>query len=231
MFICQTVTVGILDPGLMQVRESKTVLAVSAPRGRPRNPEIEVRIFDAALALFGSQGWLGFNLEGVARGARVSKDALYRRWKTRESLLQDALHQRWDWVATIDAGEVRSDLYELGARTFSAFSGPYGEVALQLRVDARRFPEVNAFAEPYREWMVAQGRGIVRRAIQRGDLPREVNPGVIMDLLVGGITNHILSTPPRLKAAMVERGPIFVRSIVDLVLAGVLSQGSSSAAL
>ncbi|MDO7841761.1 TetR/AcrR family transcriptional regulator [Sphingomonas immobilis] len=176
---------------------------------------------DAALVLYGRQGWLGFSLDGVARGARVSKDALYRRWKTREALLQDALHQRWDWVATINEGNVRSDLLELGARTFDTFAGPYGEVALQLRADARRFSEVRSFAEPYRELMVHQGRGIVRLAIQRGDLPSFANPGIIMDLLVGGIINHIISTPRRLRDAMLAGGPVFVRTMVDLVLAGV----------
>lgn len=205
------------------MQETPTEIGQTPPsgRGRPRDPQIETRICDAALALYGRQGWLGFSLDGVARGARVSKDAMYRRWKTREALLQDALHRRWDWVATIDEGDIRSDLLKLGARTFDTFAGPYGEVALQLRADARRFSEVRAFAEPYRELMVHQGRGIVRLAIERGDLPRAANPGMIMDLLVGSIINHIISTPLRLRDPMIESGPHFVRSIVDLILAGV----------
>jgi AcrR family transcriptional regulator len=214
-------TVGISIEGTMQETRTEIGDTPPAPRGRPRDPQIETRIFDAALTLYSRQGWLGFSLDGVARGARVSKDAMYRRWKTREALMQDALHQRWDWVATIDEGDVRRDLLELGARTFDTFAGPYGEVALQLRADARRFSEVRAFAEPYRELMVHQGRGIVRLAIQRGDLPPAANPGMIMDLLVGSIINHIVSTPRRLREAMIEDGPHFVRTVIDLVLAGV----------
>jgi hypothetical protein len=42
-----------------------------------------------------------------------------------------------------------------------------------------------------------------------------------MDLLIGAVINHIVSTPPRLRAAMIERGPGFVRQLVDIVLAGV----------
>ncbi len=193
----------------------------AAGRGRPRDPDIEARILDAALALYGTQGWLGFSLDAVARGAKVSKDALYRRWRTRESLLQDALHRRWDWVAAIDEGTIRADLLRLGTRTFDTFAGSYGEVALQLRADARRFPELRALAEPYREVMVQQGRGIVRRAIQRGDLPAAVNPGLIMDLLVGGIVNHIISTPRRLRAPMLANREIFVLTMTQVVLAGV----------
>ncbi|MFZ4746067.1 MAG: TetR/AcrR family transcriptional regulator [Sphingomonas sp.] len=190
-------------------------------RGRPRDPAIEARILDAALALYARQGWLGFNLDAVARDGGVSKDALYRRWKSRDALLQDALRTRWDWVATIDEGNVRSDLLELAARTFDTFAGTYGEVALQLRADARRFPEVNAFAEPYRELMVRQGRDIVRRAIANGELSRTINPGLLMDLLIGGITNHIVSTPRRLRAAMIDNRSAFIHTIVDAVMVGV----------
>ena len=205
----------------MQEIESSGEQARPAGRGRPRDPAIEARIFDAALLLYGRQGWLGFSLDAVARGARVSKDAMYRRWKSRDTLLQDALYRRWDWVSTIDAGNVRDDLLALGARTFDTFAGPYGDVALQLRADARHFAEVRAFADPYRELMVRHGRAIVRRAIRRGDLPPAANPGLIMDLLVGSITNHVISTPRRLHETMIAGGPVFVATMVELVLAGV----------
>ncbi len=154
----------------------------------------------------------------MARGGRISNDALYRRWNTRETLLQDALHKRWDCVAAIDAGTIEADLPRLAARTFDTFAGPYGEVALQLRSDARRFPKLRALANPYRELMVRQGRGIVRRAIERGELPPAANPGVIMDLLIGGIINHIVSMPGRLRAAMLENRDAFVSTMVTVVL-------------
>ncbi|KMS58193.1 TetR family transcriptional regulator [Sphingobium cupriresistens LL01] len=196
-------------------------------RGRPRNPAIEARIMDAALLLYGRMGWQGFNLEGVARGANVSKDALYRRWKTREALLESALMQRFDWIITIDNGNIRDDLLALATRTFDVFSGTYGEVALQLRTDARRFPDVRAFAAPYREMMVLQGRGIVRRALDRGELPAEAKPGLIMDLLIGGITNHIVSTPSHLRDRMLANANIFLKAMVDVVLLGAQLLGKS----
>ena len=204
-----------------QMQDIPTQPPAPPSRGRPRDPTIEARILDAALALYGRQGWLGFNLDAVARAAPVSKDALYRRWKTREALLQDALHTRWDWVAAIDEGTIRADLLQLATRTFDTFAGPYGEVALQLRADARRFAELRALAEPYREFMVHQGRGIVRRAIQRGDLPQAANPGLIMDLLIGGIINHIVSTPGRLRDTMLQNRDSFTQLLVEVVLTGV----------
>lgn len=189
-------------------------------RGRPRDPEIEARILDAALHLYSRVGWLGFNLDAVARSAQVSKDAMYRRWKTRDLLIGAALRTRWNWVAAINEGNIRDDLLALAERTFDTFAGDYGEVALQLRADARRFSEVRTFAEPYRELMVHQGRGIVRRAIERGELPPATKPGLIMDLLIGSITNHTLSTPRRLRVAMLADSGNFMKTMVDVILQG-----------
>ncbi len=176
---------------------------------------------EAALRLYGQVGWQGFNLDGVARGANVSKDALYRRWKSRESLLDATLRQRFDWIITIDTGNIRDDLLALAKRTFEVFAGTYGEVALQLRSDARRFPEVHAFAAPYREMMVLQGRRIVRRALDRGELPGKAKPGLILDMLIGGIINHIVSTPEKLRDNMLANSDSFVTTIVEIILQGI----------
>ncbi|MCK9541266.1 MAG: TetR/AcrR family transcriptional regulator [Novosphingobium sp.] len=182
---------------------------------------MDQRILDAALDLYGRVGWLGFNLDAVAKGAKVSKDALYRRWPTREALIADALRARWDWVAGIDTGAIREDLIALCERAFDTFAGTYGEVALQLRADARRFPEVSLFEEPYREQTMRLARDIVLRAIARKELPASARPSLVMDLLIGGITNHILSTPPRLREQMLAKVDDFVREMVDVVLTGV----------
>lgn len=204
----------------MQPRSTKPSELERQGRGRPRDPAIEGRILDAALTLYGNVGWLGFNLDAVARTARVSKDALYRRWTSRETLLQSALESRWDWMSSIDTGNIREDLVALASRTFDTFAGLYGEVALQLRADARRFAEVRAFAEPYRAMIVQQGRGIVRRAIQRGELSAKVNPGVIVDLLVGCVINHISSTPEDLRERMLAASNDFVNDVVSIITAG-----------
>jgi AcrR family transcriptional regulator len=192
-------------------------------RGRPRDPNIEVRVYDAALTLYGDQGWPGFNFDAISKLASVGKDALYRRWESREALLSEALRQRWAWLEAIDEGSVRGDLIALGRMTLDVFAGTYGDVALQLRADAHRFPEVLAFAEPYRESTTGLGRNIIRRAIDRGDLPSYANPGLILDLLIGGVINHIISTPGRLKAQMMEQADLFVRQSVDIILSGLQS--------
>jgi AcrR family transcriptional regulator len=189
-------------------------------RGRPRDPGIELRVFKAALQVYAAEGWAGFNFDAVARGAGVGKDAIYRRWPARDALLGEALRKRWDGVGEIDEGCVRDDLLALGRMTLDIFTGTYGEVALQLRADARRFTEVRAFVDPYRETVIHQGRNIVRKAIARGEFPSGANPALIMDLLIGAIINHIISTPQRLRSRMLDQADRFVSDVVDIIMAG-----------
>ncbi|MDQ4116617.1 MAG: TetR family transcriptional regulator, partial [Actinomycetota bacterium] len=39
----------------------------TAAAGRPRDPEVDRRIADAAVDLFGRTGWSGFSMDAVAR--------------------------------------------------------------------------------------------------------------------------------------------------------------------
>jgi hypothetical protein len=78
--------------------------------------------------------------------------------------------------------------------------------------------------------MVHVGRQIVRRAVRRGELPGGTSPTVIVDLVVGGIQNHVISTPAHLRPRMEARMYEFGEELVDTVLRGALAPGSRPAA-
>ena len=59
--------------------------------GRPRDPDVDRRVAQAAVAQFGEAGWQGFSVEAVARRAGVGKASIYLRWPTKSELLLDAL--------------------------------------------------------------------------------------------------------------------------------------------
>ncbi len=190
-------------------------------RGRPRDPGLEARVFDAAVALYAEAGWPGFHFDAVARGAGVGKAALYRRWGTRGALLRATLEARWYAVAQIDTGSLRGDLLALARMCFDKLTGPYGRVALHLHADAERFGEMRASTGPWGETVVRQSRLMVRRAIERGEIPGGVNRGLIIDAVVGGVTNHVAATPERLRPAMLTQAEGFLDELVALVVRGV----------
>ena len=192
-----------------------------APRGRPRDPGLEDRVFDAAMALYAETGWAGFTFDAVARRAGVGKAGLYRRWTGREDLLRQTLEARWLSPARIDTGVPGGDLVALARQVFAAHVGAFAGAARWMSIDAETWPEVRAATAPYVEATIRQGRAIVRRAIARGDIGPSVNPGLLMDLVVGAVTNHVRTTPPRLRTAMIGKMDAFCADLVDTVLRGV----------
>ncbi len=199
---------------------------VRSTRGRPRDPGLEDRVFDAAIALYAEVGWAGFSFDALAKRSGVGKDALYRRWgASRAGLLRQTLEARWYGVDQIDAGSIREDLLALARMWLRLRTGPYGKVGLHMMIDTMRFPEVADVLAGYREDAVRQARAIVRRAIDRGEIPPTTNPGLVLDIVVGGVTNHVATTPQRLRPAMTAKMDEFAVSLVDVLLSGVKQAG------
>ena len=62
-----------------------------AQRGRPRDPRCGRAILVAARALLAERGFTGTSMEAIAQSAGVGKDTLYRRWDSKEQLVQHLL--------------------------------------------------------------------------------------------------------------------------------------------
>lgn len=193
----------------------------SAGRGRPRDPGLEDRVFDAAIALYAEVGWAGFSFEALARRSGVGKAGLYRRWSDRQELLRQTLEARWLAPARIETGALRGDLLALARQVFAAYAGENARVARWMAMDGERHPEVRSATAPYVETTIRQGRAIVRRAIARGEIAGGTNPGLLMDLVVGGVINHVATTPLRLRGAMVAKMDAFTTDLVDTALRGI----------
>lgn len=201
----------------------------TASRGRPRDPQLEDRVFDAAISLYAETGWAGFNFDAIARRAGVGKAALYRRWPSRGELLRQTFEVRWYVVGRIDTGSLRGDLIALATMCLEFLIGPNGGAAGFMMVDSIRHPEVRLSTAPYRESAVRQGRAMVRRAVTRGEVSDTVNPGLLLDIVVGAVSNHVDTTPARLRSAMITKAPQFVDSLVDTVLLGVAAPPAAAA--
>ena len=189
-------------------------------RGRPRDPNLEDRVFDTVMNLYAEGGWAALTFEAVARDSGTGKSSLYRRWEDRQSLLRNALEARWLTVDRIDNGSLKEDLRELADLIFVSQTGDYANLQTWFTIDARRFPEVKTVTAPYIEQTIKQGRAIVRRAVTRGEVPPSFKPGLLMDLIVGAVNNHVSTTPPHLKAVMLKKAPEFLNELVDVVLKG-----------
>ena len=176
--------------------------APNMPPGRPRDPEVDRKIAQAALDLFGEAGWAGFAMEAVARRAGVGKASLYLRWNSKEALLSDAVTMRMARVADVDTGTLRGDLTELAVQMLDLYAGPGSRAALRLSLEADAIPGVAEHYAGIRLSQVLAARAIVRRGIDRGELARDTPVTLLLDTLAGGAMMHALTTPPGLKASL-----------------------------
>ena len=190
-------------------------------RGRPRDPELEGRVFDAVMQIYAHGGWSALTFEAVARESGVGKSSLYRRWDSQQTLLHAAMRARWLPVHNIDTGSLHSDLRALAQMIFDNRTGDYANMSNRLLIDAARFPELREVSSPYMEETVLQARAIIRRAAARGEVPSSLNHGLLMDLVVGAVNNHVLTTPPKLRKEMQRKAPSFLDELVKIVLRGV----------
>src|ERR1700689_35304 len=65
---------------------------IERPGGRQRDPETDVALVEAVLDLVSAGATLsGLSLVAIAKHAGVSRNSLYRRWKTKDALYLDVL--------------------------------------------------------------------------------------------------------------------------------------------
>jgi AcrR family transcriptional regulator len=193
-------------------------LAEPAPRGRPRSAKAHEAILKAATGLLLEHGLAAVSMDAVATRAGVSKATIYRWWPTKETLALDALYAEWTLAAPVpkDTGSLRGDLIELlspWARLVTA--QPYARVIAALLANTRTDP---AFAAEYRRRVIEprrnQAREIFGRAIERGEVPADLDLEVALDLVYGPLYLRLLQDH-----APLDDG--FVRAAIDMVVAGV----------
>lgn len=187
-------------------------------RGRPRSEQAQQAILDAAIELLLAQGLEAVSMDQVADRAGVSKATIYRWWPSKETLALDALYHEWDTAppSLPDTGSLRGDLLALVRPWIRrARKGPYARVVAALIREVHTDPE---FAKLYHERFVsprrAPGRAILKRAIERGELPEGTKVEVALDLMYGALFHRLLHA----HAPLSER---FVEDVVDATLAAL----------
>jgi AcrR family transcriptional regulator len=193
----------------------------NAGAGRPRDPQVEERVQQAACQLYGRVGWSGFSIDAVAREARVGKSSIYLRWRDQTTLLLETLESRIDVPYDTDTGSLRGDLLVLARSILAILLGDSGDVLLRLSAEARSVPELAPRWEAFMAANIDAMRAITRRGAARGELPADAPVTVMLDALVGGVLMHVLATPPAQVTKLASRKDRDVETLVDLVLAKV----------
>src|ERR671929_1968498 len=97
----------------MTSTSSPDAAAAVAHRGRPRDPALDARILEAAVALIAEVGYDGATVEGIAERAGVGKPTIYRRWAGKAEIVAEAIRARKGAGGPADTGSLRGDLRAL----------------------------------------------------------------------------------------------------------------------
>jgi len=185
-------------------------------RRRPggRSARVRADVLQAAIDELADAGYAAFGLDGVARRAGVHRATLYRRWRTREDLLFDAIAEHaLDAVPIPDTGSVRDDLLRYAAAIAKSTGTPTMQAVIRSYIaEAVRNQALADTARRYWKERMKLASVIVTRAIDRGELPASVDAGQVLEHVLGPLYLRRLVTGGTL-------GRQALANIVDFTLA------------
>jgi AcrR family transcriptional regulator len=152
--------------------------------GRPRSLASEQAIINATSRLLRTHGFSGLTLSRVAARARASKSTIYRRWPTKEHLIVAAFN-RWPALVPHDSGDVLEDLMDLHAQSMRNLRrGGLKGVMPKLIAARAEEPGLASVLDPLIERRYDPVRTILRRAIERGQLPKNTDVEIAVHLIM-----------------------------------------------
>lgn len=184
-------------------------------RGRRRDPRKEQAIKQAALELYCEVGWSGFTFEAVARRSGIGKPAIYLRWDDRTELLLDSLDVFEIEPRQLDTGDLAGDLRALAEHLFTWWTSTGATAWLRIQLDQPVQPDlVRDFYRKYVGTNIQGARGIVDRALDRGELTSHDDGMVLLEMVNGAIYTRVFNTPvARRQEVIDDAGPYLDRLI------------------
>ena len=188
---------------------------VRRKRGRPRDPEADGRILDAAAALILAHGFDNMTVDDVAARAHVGKATVYRRWAKKEDLAVAAMGQLYDaQMPTPDTGSIEGDLREAFAQVLAFANSPQGSAYIRTCIaESVRDPRIAALYRAANDRAENSARMMFKRAIARGEVRRDANISAAVQIVSG-----ILAVRTITEMSLPE--PNEVDGLVELVIRG-----------
>jgi AcrR family transcriptional regulator len=186
------------------------------PRGRPRSEKARVAILRAARALLAEGGPGAVTMEAVAARARVGKPTLYRWWPDRHAVAMAALMDTEDGEGVEASGRLaltalRAQLRAVAER-FATSTGRH--VTSMLAASDPQSELSKAFRNHFVLARRAEGKALLERAKANGEVRRDVDVEVALDLLYGPLFFRLL----------IGHGPLdedFMDKVLDAAVRGM----------
>ncbi len=179
------------------VKQEKRVRA----RGRPRSDKARSAILRATRELLHENGLAALTMEGIAARAEVGKPTVYRWWPDRHAVAMAALMEskplpqpaagedmpRGRRLSTIDSLEQQLK------RVIDVFAQPVGRTVARMIAAADADSELSrAFRNHFILERREEGRAFLLQAIQQGEIRRDTDVEVALDMIYGALFFRLL---------------------------------------
>jgi AcrR family transcriptional regulator len=186
-----------------------------------RSARVRRAVLDATLAALSEHGVAALSVNDVAARADVHETSIYRRWRTRDNLILDAVLSHSEQSLPIpDTGSLRGDLMALLDELAVFLTSPLGNTLAHVLAAAAQDPaSANARADFWQARRQAV-QPVFDRAIKRGELPAKIDWPLLVEVLSAPLHYRTLVSHEPLDSALHPR-------LIDLVLNGVGDQKSA----
>ncbi|MHA6757393.1 TetR-like C-terminal domain-containing protein [Streptacidiphilus sp. PAMC 29251] len=164
-------------------------------------------------------GYARLSLEAVAKRAGAGKAAIYRRWPSKPAMTIALISQVVSSAVEIsDTGTLRGDVLAFVADAAAALRHRLpARIAPDLLAEGTRNPELaQALRAAVRDPRRARAMGMLERAIERGELPADVDRDLALDLLAGPLYW-------RLAVVHAPTAPDYLDRLTDKILAAIIA--------
>src|SRR5271165_1542874 len=175
--------------------------------GRPRSEDARRAILRSTLKLLQHAGFPELTIEAIAADAGVGKATVYRWWPNKGALVVDAFASSTENKLQFpDTGSVYQDMSLQMKQVIAIFRGRRGRIVAALLGGGQSDPELlEAFRERFLWPRRREAYKTLRRGIERGELPRNLDLDLVLDILYGSIYMRFLIRHDELSESYVER--------------------------
>jgi AcrR family transcriptional regulator len=183
--------------------------------GRPRDGRVDRAILVATVQLMAENGVRDLRMDDVADRAGVGKATIYRRYRSKDELVSDAVATLVSEITIPDTGSTRADLVALMMKAVELYSGSLAARLMPavLEETLRNPALASAVRDQFLDGRRAALSAVLERGVRRGDLRCGLDVELALDVLGGAIFYRLLVTGGPIDEGLAE-------GIVDLVLRG-----------
>ena len=193
-------------------------VAVQRRRTGGRSARVREAVLKATLRVVAEQGADAASIGEIARQARVHETSIYRRWRTKEHLILDALLDYSEEQLPIpDTGTLRDDLVAFATAVTNYLASPLGRIVARSMAVADDDVTLAATRAQFWRSRFDLASVIVDRAKSRGELPDDIDPAMALELVIAPLHFRTLLTRQPVDEQLAGR-------VVDLLLKGIASR-------